>query len=66
MKYAPALLIAFAIATFILTLVINKALGTTNTQFVKSFAVWIFLQLPGLVILIAASDKIEKLESQIN
>lgn len=65
MKFAPALIVAFAIATFVLTLMLNKALGTTNTQFVKSFAIWMFLQLPGLLILIMASDKIEKLESQL-
>ncbi len=65
MKFAPALLIAFAILTFILTLMLNKALGTTNTQYAKSFAIWIFLQLPGLLILIMASDKIEKLQSQL-
>lgn len=66
MKFAPVLLVVFAIATFVLTLMLNKALGTTNTQFVKSFAIWIFLQLPGLLILIMASDKIEKLQSQLN
>ena len=65
MKFAPALLIVFAIATFVLTLMLNKALGTTNTQFAKSFAIWIFLQLPGLLILIVATDKIEKLETQL-
>jgi uncharacterized membrane protein YidH (DUF202 family) len=66
MKFAPVLLVVFAIVTFVLTLVINKALGTTNTQYAKSFAIWIFLQLPGLLILIMASDKIEKLQSQLN
>lgn len=66
MKFAPVLLVVFAIATFVLTLMLNKALGTTNTQFVKSFAIWIFLQLPGLLILILASDKIEKLQAQLN
>ena len=66
MKFAPALIIAFALITFILTLMINKALGTTDTQFVKSFAIWLFLQLPGLIIFLTASDKIQNLESQIN
>ena len=66
MKFAPVLLVVFAIVTFVLTLVINKALGTTNTQYAKSFAIWIFLQLPGLLILIMASDKIEKLQAQLN
>ena len=66
MKYAPVLLAVFAISTFVLTLLINKALGTTDTQFLKSFSIWIFLQLPGLLLYITAADKIKQLESQIN
>lgn len=42
-------LVLFAVGSYLLLLILNKALGTSNTTLLKTIGIWMFFQLPGLI-----------------
>lgn len=50
-------LVLLAVGSYLLVILMNKVLGTTNTTMIKSIGYWIMFQVPGAVWLLVLHDK---------